>query len=186
MLELKHEHHLGASAVDRVEVEIFDVAYNIIGGGEEGRKTVIRTKEEADHSLRYILAVALLDGQVMPEQYTPTRIANQDVQDLLRRVSIRPQAALSRRFPNEMPCRLTVHLRDGRSVKKQKSDYDGFHTRPATWDQVQRKFEQLSNPYASLRLQREIVDRVAEIENTRISELSALLARVGVPERVAA
>jgi 2-methylcitrate dehydratase len=186
LLELKHDHHFGASDVEGVEVEIFDVAYDIIGGGEEGEKAAIRTKEDADHSLRYILAVALLDDQVMPEQYTPTRIASQDVQDLLQRVSIRPQASLSRRFPNEMPCRLTVHLRDGRCVKKQKSDYDGFHTRPATWDLVQRKFEQLSNPYASLRLQREIVDRVAEIENTRISELSALLARVGVPKRVAA
>ena len=33
------------------------------------------TKEEADHSLPYMVAVALLDGQVMPEQYRPERIA---------------------------------------------------------------------------------------------------------------
>ncbi len=40
----------------------------------------MRTKEQADHSLPYLIAVALLDGQVMPEQYAPERIERKDVQ----------------------------------------------------------------------------------------------------------
>ncbi len=43
--------------MERIEIEIFDVAYHIIGGGEEGDKTLVRTKEEADHSLPYMVAV---------------------------------------------------------------------------------------------------------------------------------
>src|SRR5260370_3529740 len=35
---------------------------------------VIHTKEEADHSLPYLLAAALLDGDVMPAQFKPERI----------------------------------------------------------------------------------------------------------------
>ena len=53
-----------------IDVDTFDVAYNIIGGGEEGDKTAVRTKEEADHSLPYMVAAAALDGQVMPEPST--------------------------------------------------------------------------------------------------------------------
>ena len=60
--------------VERIELETFQVAYDIIGGGEEGDKKQIRTKEQADHSLPYLLAVALLDGQVLPEQFAPERI----------------------------------------------------------------------------------------------------------------
>ena len=37
-------------------------------------KSVMRTKEEADHSLQYMVAVAILDDQVTPEQYLPERI----------------------------------------------------------------------------------------------------------------
>ena len=75
ILELRSEHSLGREEdVERIEIETFDVAYNIIGGGNEGGKTLVRTKEEADHSLPYMVAVALLDGQVMPEQYLPERI----------------------------------------------------------------------------------------------------------------
>ena len=66
------------------------MAYNIIGGGEEGDKTTVSTKEQADHSLPYMLAVAILDGQVMPEQYEQERIRRADVQALLGKVSVQP------------------------------------------------------------------------------------------------
>ncbi len=186
LLELKREHHFNPSEVEAVELEIFDVAYNIIGGGEEGERFEIQTKEDADHSLRYILAVALLDDQVMPQQYEVARIASPDVQTLLKRVSIRSETRLSERFPGEMPCRLIVHLRDRRTLRKEKTDYEGFHSRPATWDMVQRKFEELSGNYTSSRLQREIIGAVAELENMPVVHLLSLLAKIGAPKRVAA
>src|SRR5213595_1258333 len=75
-------------AVRAIRLDTFKVAYQIIGGGEEGDKRIVRTKEEADHSLPYMLAAALIDGQVQPEQYAPERIVARDVQDLLRAVTI--------------------------------------------------------------------------------------------------
>jgi 2-methylcitrate dehydratase len=69
VLDLKREYDVHAEDVARIEVDTFDVSYHIIGGGEEGEKITIRTKEEADHSLPYMIAVAVLDGQVMPERF---------------------------------------------------------------------------------------------------------------------
>ena len=115
LLELREAHALDRPTVERIELETFQVAYDIIGGGEEGDKTEIRTKEEADHSLPYLLAVALLDGQVLPEQFAPERIVRPDVQALLRRVDVRPAADLSARFPDEHACRLRLHLPTGRA-----------------------------------------------------------------------
>src|SRR5512140_2614652 len=126
ILELKPE--IAPSNVHQIEVEIFDVAYNIIGGGEEGEKVTVRTKEEADHSLPYIISAALLDGQVMPPQYFPERIKKKDIQALLRKVKIRPLEEFSRRFPNEMPVRIQVTLKDGSVLVKDKRDYEGFFT----------------------------------------------------------
>src|SRR5262249_41339407 len=56
LLELRAEAGLEGGDVERIELETFDVAYDIIGGGEEGDKRVVSTKEEADHSLPYMLA----------------------------------------------------------------------------------------------------------------------------------
>ena len=94
MLGLMAEEAFPATAIERIRIDIFDVAHLIIGGGAEGDKTVVRTKEEADHSLAYIIAVAALDGEVTPAQYSPERIAQDDVQRLLRRVEVVPGSGL--------------------------------------------------------------------------------------------
>ena len=164
--------------IERVEIEIFDVAYNIIGGGEEGDKHLVRTKEEADHSLPYMLAVALLDGEVTPAQYAVERIVRKDVQSLLRKVSVRPDAAMSQRFPRVMPCHIQVFLKDGRILNIEKQDYEGFYTRPMSWEKAQAKFEQLAAPYTEERLRHAIVEAVAHLDSIEVQQLTELLARV--------
>jgi 2-methylcitrate dehydratase len=182
LLELREEHGIGPDDVERIELDVFDVAYNIIGGGEEGDKTAVETKEQADHSLPYMLAVALLDGAVMPAQYDADRIVRKDVQQLLRRVEIQPDPELSRRFPAEHACRLRVLLRDGRLLEREKSDYEGFHTRPMTWETVTRKFEQLSAPFAGDRMREQVIDAVTRLDQIQIQELLAPLKRAGAAE----
>jgi 2-methylcitrate dehydratase len=178
VLELRKEYGLRGEGITKIEIEIFDVAYNIIGGGEEGDKTIVRTKEEADHSLPFVVAVAILDGQVMPEQYRRVRIQSQDVQALLRKVSVKRSPSYSRRFPEEMPCRITVMLPGGRRVTKEKQDYEGFRTRPMSWEKAVEKFEKLAAPYAKQSLCREIVRAVSDLEAIQVSDLTKLLAEV--------
>ena len=52
-----------------IEAEVPQITYDFAGGGQYGSLTDVRTKEQADHDLRYLLAVALLDGNVMPAQF---------------------------------------------------------------------------------------------------------------------
>ncbi|HEV2248548.1 MAG TPA: MmgE/PrpD family protein [Terriglobia bacterium] len=180
LLELKREQPFGAPEVERVELETFAVAHNIIGGGEEGDKTLVQTKEQADHSLQYILAVAILDGQVMPEQYSQERIQRPDVQKLLRKISVRPSIELSRRFPNQMPVRLQVHLHGGRVLAREQDDYEGFHTRPMSWPTVVQKFERLSYSVSTAALRQELVEAVANLDRIPATDLTDLLAQVRI------
>ncbi|HEY3294992.1 MAG TPA: MmgE/PrpD family protein [bacterium] len=181
VLDLLKEHPLDPSDIESVDVETFDVAYNIIGGGEEGSKMEIRTKEEADHSLPYMVAVAILDKRVTPEQYRPARIVQTDVQSLLRKVHVQPVEEFSRRFPSEMVCRVTIHPRDGEPFSLLKEDYEGFHTRPMTWDTVSHKFNSLAAPYAEASLRGDILKAVINLETIRTADLMQLLTRVKIP-----
>ncbi len=183
MLELRAKHGFGAEDVERIELDVFQVAYDIIGGGEEGDKTDIATKEAADHSLPYLLAVALIDGEVMPAQYDAERILRDDVQQLLRQVEVRPDAELSRRFPAEHACRLRIRLRDGRLLEREKSDYEGFHTRPMSWDLVAAKLERLSTPHVEEDVRERVIDAVARLEQIDIEELMAPLERAGASNK---
>lgn len=183
ILELKKEQGFKPEEIEKLEVEIFEVAYNIIGGGEEGEKKHIRTKEEADHSLPYILAVAVLDGTVMPEQYYPDRITRSDVQDLLQKILVKPRDDYSRRFPNEMPSHLVVHLKGGRIVEREKRDYEGFFTRPMSWERAVEKFDSLSARYVDKNLRKKIVDCVASMEDLYVTNLTDVLASIPDPKR---
>jgi 2-methylcitrate dehydratase len=178
LLELREEHQPSPGDVERIEVEVFQVAYDIIGGGEEGDKTIVRTKEEADHSLPYLLAVALLDGEVTPRQYAQDRILSSDVQEMLTRVTIRPDAELSRRFPEQHACRLHVHLRDGAILSKEKHDYEGFHSRPMSWEAARLKFDTLSRSRAGDDLRDRLAQTVASLDERPVSALASLLGQV--------
>src|SRR2546421_11930778 len=164
ILELRASHQVEAQNVDAIEIEIFDVAYHIIGGGEEGDKQQVRTKEEADHSLPYMVAVALLDGDVSPAQYMSERIVREDVQTLLHKVTIQPDESFSKRFPAEMPCRIQITLNDGRTLAIEKQDYEGFYTRPMSWEKTVAKFEYLAGPFTGTAQRAAIIEIVTHLE----------------------
>src|SRR5205085_9419094 len=136
VLDLRERERFTADDVEEVRVEVFRVAYDITGGGAWGDRTDVYIKEEADHSLPYMAAVALLDGHVLPAQYEPGRIVREDVQDLLRKVLVTPRYRYTRRYPDEMPCRVTIRLRGGRRLTAEKRDFEGFPTRPQSWEKV--------------------------------------------------
>jgi 2-methylcitrate dehydratase len=182
-LELKQSRGFSAHDVERIVIDIFDVAYHIIGGGEEGDKTVVRTKEEADHSLPYLVAVALLDDRLMPEQFATARIERNDVQDLLKRVIVREKSEYSRRFPEEHPCAVTVSLKSGEKLRREKHDYEGFHSRPMSWDRAVEKFVRLAGTAVDGTLRQGLIDAVSHLEDLEVVHLTGLLAQVPGPDR---
>lgn len=176
VLELRAAREIRPGEIADISIEIFDVAYHIIGGGEEGDKQQVCTKEEADHSLPYMVAVALLDGDVSPEQYAPERIVREDVQSLLRKVTVRPAGELSRRFPAQMPCRIQIKLKSGQTVRTEKQDYEGFYTRPLSFEQVAARFARLAASSTDAGQRAAIIETVACLETVEIQQLTALLA----------
>ena len=177
-LELKEAHGFDPKEIREIRIDIFDVAFHIIGGGEEGDKTRVRTKEEADHSLNYLVAVALLDGRLLPEQYLPQRIEANDVQSLLKKITVREDQDYSARFPDEMCARIVITLDDGETFEKEKTEYEGFHTRPASWETIEGKFSALAGARVDDGQRREIVDAVKGLEQVKAGEMASLLARV--------
>jgi 2-methylcitrate dehydratase len=183
LLALRAQHGFSAEQVERIELDTFHVAYDIIGGGAEGSKHEVCTKEEADHSLPYLLAVAMLDGQVLPEQYLLERIAAPDVQELLRRVEVRPDPELSRRFPQEHSARVRLRVRDGSTLCREQHDYEGFNTRPMGWEAVAAKFDRLASRRVDDGLRARIKDAVARLDAITLDELVDELASVPSPKR---
>jgi 2-methylcitrate dehydratase len=154
--------------------------YDFAGGGKYGSLGDVRTKEQADHDLRYLLAVALLDGNVMPAQFAEDRIRRPDVQSLLTKVSARPNAAYTDVYPQQMPAKITVRLKDGTTFTREVRDFPGMPSHPFTWDDIVGKFDQLVAGRIDSDLANEIKEAVRSVEQIQVKDLMALLAGVRV------
>src|SRR5439155_11461469 len=120
IMELITTHNLTADEIESIDVAIFWQANNIIGSGKEaGHKKDVFTKEQADHSIYYLLAVAILDREVTPKQFEEDRIQRADVQHLLQKISVHCKSniklldTLTSRYPEEMRCAITISLKNG-------------------------------------------------------------------------
>ncbi len=178
MVELARQNKFDPGRVLSIEADVFQLCYDFAGGGLYGVDRVIQTKEQADHSLPYLLAVALLDGDVMPAQFQPDRIARADVQQLLKKVSVRPNHEYTDEYPRKMPAKITVRLLDGKVIEHEVQDYPGLASHPFTWEDSALKFDRLVAGRADEGLCREIKDAVRSLENIQVKDLMKLLNHV--------
>ncbi|WP_167104241.1 MmgE/PrpD family protein [Mycobacterium sp. DL592] len=175
VLALAAEHGVRHSDVETVRVDTFQTAYDIAGGGSFGDKDAPRTKEQADYNLKYLVAAALIDGQVGPDQLDTGRIRRADVQDLLSRVTVRADAALTARYPSHTPVRVTITLRDGHRITRDQDDFEGAPSHPMTWDRVIEKFHWLAAPRVGEPRRIDIVAAVAHLDDITVPALMDLL-----------
>jgi 2-methylcitrate dehydratase len=100
------------------------------------------------------------------------------VQTLLGKVSIHPRKLFSERFPDEMPCRVKVTLTDGRVLEQETKDYEGFFTRPMSWEMAGEKFNKLASPNATAVQRAAMAEQIANLEQISVRELMKQLAAV--------
>jgi len=178
MVELVKQNKIEPGKVLSIEAEVFQLCYDFAGGGLYGIDKVVLTKEQADHNLPYLLAVALLDGDVMPAQFKPERIIKPDVQGLLKKVSVRPNHEFTEVYPSKMPAKITIRLQGGNVIEHEVQDYPGLASHPLTWDDAVRKFDSLVAHRIDERLSGEIKDAVRSLESIQVKDLMKLLGSV--------
>lgn len=176
VIELAEREDLNGRDVESVHLETFHGAKLIIGGGE-GDRHEVETKAQADHSLPYMLGVALLDRELGNDQYDPDRITSDDVQRLLRQVTVEENGAFTERFEGgEMPARVTVELADGTTHVVEKDAFPGHPSNPMDWEQVEAKFHETAGPRFSEDRCQEVIDAVRDLEELGVDDLTELLA----------
>jgi len=165
----------GPPEVADLRIASFDAAVDIIGS--EPEKWNPTTRETADHSLPYCVAVALLDGEVGLEQFSDARIARGDAQALMQRIRIERDADLNARYPEGIPNRLELTTPDGRRLVREVTYPRGHDRNPMTDDEVIAKYRSLAArclPDARAEALREAVWRLEELHPGEVMALTAV------------
>ena len=143
--------------VKSMTIESHDASVDIIGSEPEKWKP--ETRETADHSLPYITAVALIDGEVTEKQFQPNRFKDPKIWKFLEKIKVERNAELSALYPGAVANIVHVELADGRRLTK-RVDYPMGHARNRLKDsQVEEKFHALVDPM----LGRDRASKIVEI-----------------------
>jgi 2-methylcitrate dehydratase len=133
-----------ARHIAAIDIDSFDAAVDIIGKDPE--KWRPQTRETADHSLPYCTAVALVDGDVTEAQFAPARFTDPALLDVVAKVKVHRDPALTARYPQGIPNRIKITMKDGRKLVKEVEYARGHARNPMTDAEVEQKFRRLVEP----------------------------------------
>ena len=128
-------------ALDRIAaIEIATTARGYQRTGSEPEKWSPKTRETADHSLPYITARAMFDGDITNESFAPEKFRDPAVLAFMQKIKVAEDPALTARGGTAVPTRVTAILMDGQRVSREIEHAPGFAARPMTRTEVERKF----------------------------------------------
>lgn len=112
VITLRERHDIDVKDVERVIIETHRLALPLA-------PLTTRTRLAAMFSVPYVVAVALQEGRVEPREFSEARRRDAALLDLAARVEVRHDPALDARLPTERAARVTVLLRDGRTLTEE-------------------------------------------------------------------
>ena len=106
-----------------------------------------RSREAADHSLQFLIAVALIDGTFGLAQFENERWNDAKVRTLMVRLQMTTDADLARRAGEVYPCALNTVDRDGRTHDVEILAPPGFSPHRPDAQTVLEKFNRITADY---------------------------------------
>jgi 2-methylcitrate dehydratase len=137
-------------------IESHDASVDIIGSEPEKWKP--ETRETADHSLPYITAIALIDGEVTEKQFERERFSHPDIWKFLENVKVERHGELSGMYPEAVANIVHVDLADGKRLTKRVEYPKGNAKNRLKDSEVEEKFFALVEPAIGKRRAKKIVD----------------------------
>jgi 2-methylcitrate dehydratase len=172
---LHHEHPVDTIA--RIDVATYWLTWHEIGS--EPAKWNPTTRETADHSLPYLLARTLLDGELGLGSFTEEKILDPALRPVMDRITVTEDPELTARFSADLPIRLTVTLTDGTVLVREAAHPRGHVRNPLSDTEFDRKFDDLlaGRSAADRELSHELRDAFWTLD--RCADVAPVLARLG-------
>lgn len=178
LLELRKRFALGE--LESLTIASYHLTWHEIGGGQGDarEKWDPATRESADHSLPYLAAIALLDGQVTNESFAPERVRDPSLRPLMQKISVVEDPELSAHWKatSQPKSRLTIRLKDGRVLEDTVVNFRGHPSNPMTDEEVQFKFDSMIGYVLPQAQAREMSDTLWRLDRlAHVGELTAMM-----------
>ncbi len=172
LFELTSQRALRPEEIASIEIDLADAAYHHGWWKVERPLTPIG----AQMNVAYAIAVAILDGAAMIQQFSPQRMAQDDVWELIPRITARHDPAFDTGRESQGNTRLRISLTDGTHLER-------FRAMPRTIAQplsnaeIAAKYRILTREIIDQERQARIAELVLHLEDVSdVAELCRVLA----------
>jgi 2-methylcitrate dehydratase PrpD len=168
LLSLMAEHRLHGDEIRKATVSTFERALRL------NNYAAPATLEAAQYSIPFCLAAAAREGKGALRRLPESLLGSSDIVDLAKRVELRLDAELDRRFPVQVPARVTLDTARGRFERLVENPL-GDPGNPMDLATLVEKFRGLSAGLLTPAEQDEMIAAVFSLEDGGLSRLTAIL-----------
>ena len=130
-----------------------------------------QSRDTANHSVRYCVAAALIEGQLTADQFNPEMLCSPDVLSLVDRSSVWWNESLEAHWPKANPATITMTTTGGQELSETMVFPPGHPNNPLADDALEQKFRQLTAKTLDLERIEKVVDithRLDQLADVRV------------------
>jgi 2-methylcitrate dehydratase len=168
-------------SVREIRLQTFPAGYEVMGSGDANWRP--ETRESADHSLPFVMAVALMDGNLEIRHYDQKYYLRSDVRALMEKIKVRIGEEPVAAWP-DLPLNIVdVEMKSGKVLSTRVAYHLGHFQRFMSEEELERKFRPLAAPLLPERQIGDLLSCLRRLDEVdRIGELIALTVAPNLAE----
>jgi len=170
-LSIAEKNPVDPDGVESITVHTYQVAAKLTCGKE------ITTPLSGKMSLPYCVAAAFVEGKVGLEQFSPEKLSEPRILQLMRKVEVRSDDRLDSMVPDHRGARVEVVTKSGQTYAHEVLDAMGEPENPGTMDDQLNKFKDCAGGILHRDRVNELIDRIRHLEESEDLTLVAELLR---------
>ena len=159
--------------IEEIVVDTYRLTMEVAADSPE--KWDPQTRETADHSLPYTMALCLTQGGYWLDDFEPEKIKRPELRPLMKKIKVRETEECNNNFPESNSFRIEVKMKNGEIVKAGIDHAKGDPQNPMTDEEIVTKFQRLCAPVISTQQVEQALGRLWHLDEMRdMSEVSRL------------
>jgi len=164
ILKIVKENKIKPADVEKITLGILQAGYSIIASPIESKRNP-QTIYEAQFSMPYGAAVAILFGKATLNEFTQDKLNSPEITALMEKVFCVKNPELDKVYPKHWPATAEIKTKAGKVFSTRLEYPKGDPENPLTWDELIEKFNGLASTIYSETRREKIIEQVKNIDD---------------------
>ncbi len=157
--------------ISEVNIETWDLAKGIMAGDKE--KWNPKTRETADHSLPYVVAIALTYGTLEKRHFDERFVNDPAIHALIQKIKVEATEECNKLRPDAAPAKMEIVTKSGKRFSETVLHWRGHFKNPLTDQEIEDKFNSQAEELLSSAQRRELLSLLWNLE--KVDDVSKIM-----------